>query len=74
MEDYYVETCEHYSIFKSPDHGYYWQGFVWFETIEECRASIVVWNRRFETALPNLGWGPVQQPGEGQMLHVRGFA
>jgi len=49
MEDHYVETFEGFSIFKSPDYGYYWQGFVWFETIEECRTSIAAWNRRFET-------------------------
>ncbi len=49
MEDYYVETFEGSSIFKSPDYGYYWQAFVWFETIEECRADIAAWNRRFET-------------------------
>ena len=71
MEDYYVETWEDYSIFKSPAIGYYWQGFVWFDTIEECRASIAAWNRRFETVLPDLGWGAVHQLGEGQM---RGFA
>jgi hypothetical protein len=49
MEDHYVETFEGSSIFKSPDYGYYWQAFVWFDTIEECRADIAAWNRRFET-------------------------
>ena len=78
MEDYYVETWEDYSIFKSPAIGYYWQGFVWFDTIEECRASIAAWNRRFETVLTRLrlgrgapAWG---RPDAGLCVNPIAFA